>query len=667
MNIFYSSRWRIGGPGVVGLRSLSLLLLCLAPFHLGASPPENRVPVQAALVKSVEAGRVHVGDPIYARVEFAWSDSGCKLREGAILKGRIVLQTARSKAAKSSEIGLLFESGQCDGRDMKPLPLTVAAVLAPDPNEKSSLFNDQQTPPLSDAVGIGLGQERTGSPMRSMLAAASTVLLEPPRNKPPQVVMPGQVVGIGDLKLGVGKGPEGSSVLTSERHNLRLESGSRFVLVPNVNVTVPAPKASSSGSSTGESPAASNLVANADAVGEPDVCLPPACNVVLGESQPETPATTADFVLSIKQLGFPGTADREMYDLDHDTAISYLGANRLLFTFNPHSLVTRTGADIGFLNLHLVRAVLIDLPTMRVVRTVGWRIHDARQYLWSMGRDSILVHVGAELRVYGPDLMIERRLVLNGPLAFLKVAPSEGYLAIGTVRERHSEAIHRELAEAEGREPEEDIEVRVLDPAFHTLVSVMRSSRDALPVLSEDGEIRTPTIGKNRWRIIEYTWTGQRRVLKQVTSTCRPEVSSLPPDLLFVTGCDWLAAGKWYRILRPDGKLVLKGDSPSTEQSYTASGIVGSSLFAVGITELARPLAPFSAFRSSDLKNLHVSVYLAENGKKLAAMTIPDPLATAQAFAISPDDRHLAILKPDQIAFYTLPAIQVSHANADGQ
>jgi hypothetical protein len=45
---------------------------------------------------------------------------------------------------------------------MKPLPLTVAAVLAPDPNEKSSLFNDQQTPPLSDAVGIGLGQERTG-------------------------------------------------------------------------------------------------------------------------------------------------------------------------------------------------------------------------------------------------------------------------------------------------------------------------------------------------------------------------------------------------------------------------------------------------------------------------------------------------------------------------
>src|SRR5579863_9909706 len=111
MTIFCSSRWWLGRPDVAGCRRLSLFLFCLAPFCLGATPTENRAPVQAALVKSIEAGRVRVGDPIYARVELAWSDSSCKLREGAILKGRIVLQTARSKGAKSSEIGLLFESG----------------------------------------------------------------------------------------------------------------------------------------------------------------------------------------------------------------------------------------------------------------------------------------------------------------------------------------------------------------------------------------------------------------------------------------------------------------------------------------------------------------------------------------------------------------------------
>src|SRR6202034_4809314 len=93
--------------------------------------------------------------------------------------------------------------------------------------------------------------------MRSMTTAAATVMVEPPRNKPPQLVMPGQVVGIRNVTLVVGRGPEGSSVLTSDKHDLRLESGSRFVLVPSV----PAPAAAaetSNDSSTGPAPSAAN-------------------------------------------------------------------------------------------------------------------------------------------------------------------------------------------------------------------------------------------------------------------------------------------------------------------------------------------------------------------------------------------------------------------------
>ena len=267
----------------------------------------------------------------------------------------------------------------------------------------------------------------------------------------------------------------------------------------------------------------------------------------------------------------------------------------------------------------------------------------------------VLVHVGNELRLYGPNLKLERRLALKGPLAFVRVAPSGSCLAVGIVHERHSAAIHRELAEAENRDPEEDVEVQLLNPDFRTLVTVTRSSRSVPPVLTDNGEIRVPTIGKNRWRIADYTWTGQRRVLKQVESTCRPEVTSLPPDLLFVTGCDRLADGKWYRMLRTDGKLVLKGDSPSSEQGQSACGMAGSSLFAVGVAELSKPLNVASAFHSADLKHLRVSVYRAQNGKKISGVTISDPLPTVQTFALSPDGRHLAILQNEQIVLYALP------------
>ena len=632
------------------------LVLCLHVLCSAADPSSARTPIQAELVKSIEAGRVQAGDLVFAKVDLAWSNSACQLREGAILKGRIVRETPRSKAAKSSDIALLFDSGQCGGREMKPLPLTVAAVLAPDPNRGSSLFGDQESPPLSDAVGLSLSQPGTGSPMRSMLAAAQTVILEPPRNKPPQLVMPGQVIGFGDVKLAVGSGPEGSSILTSEKHNLRLESGSRLVLVPSVTAEIAG--SGPTESTPGAAPVSLNPASDAATIDEAEICVPPSCSLALSAGQPDTSLNTAELAMPIKLLGFAASADQAMYELDHANTISYLGPKRLLFTFNPHLLVPRTTADIDLPKLHLVRAALIDLSTIRVVRTVDWRIQDARQYLWKIGTDHVLVHVGGELRVYDLNLRVQQRLPLNGPLAFVAVAPSGSYMAVGIVRERHTEVIHRALRDAEGHEPEEDVEVKVLDSSFHQLASVMRSSRDVPPVLSDDGEIRIPTIGKNRWRIAEYTWTGQRRVLAQVTSTCRPEAASVPPNLLFVTGCGRLGDGKWFRMLRPDGKLVLKGESLSTEKGHTASGTAGGKYFAVGIDELAKAMDDSSPFHSSDLKSLHVGVYRVENGKRVTGVTIPDPLPTVQTFALSPDGRHLAILETDQIVFYSLPQAQ---------
>ena len=156
--------------------------------------------------------------------------------------------------------------------------------------------------------------------------------------------------------------------------------------------------------------------------------------------------------MPVKQLGFVASADQAMYDLDYSVTLSYLGSNQLLFTFNPHVLVARATADITLPKLHVVRADLIDLSTMKVLRTVDWRVHDTRQYLWPIGTDHVLVHVGGELRLYDLNLKVEERLPLNGPLAFVAVAPSGSYMAVGIIRERHSEAIHRELRDAEDRE-----------------------------------------------------------------------------------------------------------------------------------------------------------------------------------------------------------------------
>ena len=131
------------------------LLVALVCCVLQASAQEL-VPVQADLVRSIEAGRVKAGDAVLAKVIAKWQSPECTLREGAILKGRIVSQNVRSKTEKTSQIAMLFEGGQCGGRDIKPIPLTVAAVLAVDPSQDRNEYENQ---PLSEAVGLGLGRD----------------------------------------------------------------------------------------------------------------------------------------------------------------------------------------------------------------------------------------------------------------------------------------------------------------------------------------------------------------------------------------------------------------------------------------------------------------------------------------------------------------------------
>jgi hypothetical protein len=658
---------------LAGFRLQLWLRFILLSSLAHAAGPEH-VALQVALVRAVDAGRVKAGDPVLAKVVVKWQNPQCTLREGAIVNGRIVAQTVYSKTEKISHLAVLFDSAQCGGPDMKPLAMTVAAVLAMDPNRDKNQYENQ---PLSDAVGLGLGSSPgpngvngSAGGMRSFSQAAATVYVSPPVYKGPTAVMPGQVIGIRGVKLDVGGGPEGSSVLSISGHNLRLESGSQFVLTANLNATTPAaattpsvpasagaPVTTSAPDGTAAANVAPSIALESVPNDETEVCLPPECSQALAPSEADKGTTTAGATLSVRDLGYtPVRPDRGMYSFDYGSAISYLGANELLFTFNPHILISRTGTESEFPNLHIMRAVLINIQEKKMIKTVEWKVSDAQQYLWSIGGDRVLVHVGRELRLYGAGLKLEQRLSLNGPLAFLRTSPSSRYFAVGVIRERHSEATHRQLVEAEEGDPEEDLEVRVLDGDFHTLATVVRSSRTAPPVLSEHGEIQVTGIGKNRWRIAEEAWDTQKRVLADVNSTCPPETTTLPPDLLFVVGCDRQTTGKWYRVLRPDGKPVLKGLSTSAELEQMANGIATGSAFTIGMAEAVKSIAATSAFSAADLRSERIAVYRTENGERLFAVAVPSPVPTVQTFVLSPDGHQLAVLEGEQIAFYEMPS-----------
>ncbi len=631
---------------------------CVCPC-VAETPPPNPGAIQAELVGKIDAARANTGDAVYAKVKVKWQDKTVTLQEGAILKGRVVARSARCKTSKSSQLALFFDSVEYTRQDTRPFRLTLAAVMAPD----DSGTDPSEYQPLSDAIGVVLQSNVSsgpykGNPVRSVSASAESVYFSPKRDKRPKSITVGQVLGIRGLKLSIGSGPEGSSVLYTSGGNVHLESGSLLAFFPSKSEALPTNgvgAADSTGTMPASAAAASNpALAQDDTVAdETDVCIPPDCNLALPPVEAELGAKAIS-AIPVKELGYRVPVDHEMYGFDYDSAVAYLGPTELLFTFNPHRLVKRSNAEAGLTKLHQIRAVLMDLATMKVEQTVDWRVHDANQYLWLAGPGRVLVHVGPELRMYGPHLKQEQTLSLDGRLAFVAMSPSKTYFAVGTVQERHSEEVHRELAHAEGREPEEDVEVRVLDAKLHVLATVLQSSRFVPPVLSDHGEIGAFPLGRGRWRIQEQTWDKQKHVVAQVMSVCRPQMTGMATNLLFVVGCDRQGDGRWYRILRPDGKPLLKGWSPSEEIEQMVISSGASDIFAVRVVKATRSIGRGSLFQTVDLESQQISVYRDENGKRVFAFRIAPPVPTKQTFVLSPHGDQLAVLAGDQISLYSL-------------
>src|SRR4029453_5738119 len=86
-----------------------------ASFWFGPYPllGQTLLPIQAELLQRLNASKVKVGDSILAKLALPWRGSICALRAGAIIQGQVVTQKAHSKTETTSEIGIVFESGQC--------------------------------------------------------------------------------------------------------------------------------------------------------------------------------------------------------------------------------------------------------------------------------------------------------------------------------------------------------------------------------------------------------------------------------------------------------------------------------------------------------------------------------------------------------------------------
>jgi hypothetical protein len=628
------------------------LVLCWATVSAEKLAKPGADPIQAELMADLHARLLKVGESVYARVKVEWRSPGCVLKNGAVLEAHVVSVVPSIKPVKASEVGVAFTKAQCGDLKMGPFNLLLSAIAAPP--DDSDLGNLSENLPVLGMSGE-TGQIVLNS-MRINKDQISSIYLLP---LIPRMEM-GDVYHIKGLKLSVGTGPENSSILTSKDHDVALEKHSLLLLIPAWwTIAQPSGEPGTAQPESSDPAARVSAVAGAAAppapppVNDIDLCVPPQCNVALPSGNAND-AGHAAASISIRELGYSPRPQRDAFNFIHDEVLAYLGPRELLVAFNPHELVSRDAQSPGS-TVRIIRAAVVDTETHRVTHTVDWEMLDRWQYLWPLADGRVLVHVGSELRVYGPGLQIQNRVPLDGPLAFVRVTPDGGFMAVGVLHERHTPELHAQLRENLNGDPEEDVNILVLNRNFETVAKSTMQSNLMAPILLNEGQVTLSAQSNMRYRISMLTWDNHASVVARFNSSCTPELSSIPPDLIFLVSCDKQNGGREYRVLHANGKLVLKGDSTLNECGHAAEGSANQQAFVVKIVQSTLPVPPGAPMSASQFSSEELRVYRAADSKRLLSVRAGPPSLSRDGYALAPDASQLAVLTRDQLEVYSVP------------
>lgn len=204
--------------------------------------PGSVIPVQ--LTKTIDAKKAKPGDEVVATVTMDMKTAGGEVvvPKDTKVVGHVTEAKARSKEQKESQLGIAFDHAVLKGSEMS-LPMSIQAVIAPPSNNPNSAGGspDQGAPPSggnsapSPTAGRNGGAGSAGQTLPSSPApnAVPTGSTQQGNAHPPISGNTQGVVGISNLKLEPAPSAAQGSVLSSEKNNVRVESGTMLLLKVN--------------------------------------------------------------------------------------------------------------------------------------------------------------------------------------------------------------------------------------------------------------------------------------------------------------------------------------------------------------------------------------------------------------------------------------------------
>ena len=211
--------------------------------------PGSVIPVQ--LTKSIDAKKVKTGDEVEARVtqDLKAGNGELVVPKDTKVVGHVTEVQARSKEQKESQVGIAFDHAVMKNGGDVALPMSIQAIIAPPTSNADNNAGGQPSAGQTGAAPSGGGMAgNSGGRSAGMGAGASQAPTSSTSTAGGEGQTSGQagtnahqpitgntqgVVGISNLKLSAAPDATQGSVVSSEKNNVKLESGTFMLLRVN--------------------------------------------------------------------------------------------------------------------------------------------------------------------------------------------------------------------------------------------------------------------------------------------------------------------------------------------------------------------------------------------------------------------------------------------------
>lgn len=210
--------------------------------------PGSVIPVQ--LTKTIDAKKAKAGDPVMAKVtmDLKTNSGEVIVPKDTKVTGHVTEAQARSKEQKESHMSIAFDHATLKSGDVN-LPMSIQAVIAPPSNDaNNSGGGGGGAEPSAPATGGSTASSSMGGGRSSSAGSAGQAQPSTPApgagttasdtqqqgSARPQITGNTQgVIGISNLKLETGQNVSQGSMLTSDKNNVKVESGTMLLLKVN--------------------------------------------------------------------------------------------------------------------------------------------------------------------------------------------------------------------------------------------------------------------------------------------------------------------------------------------------------------------------------------------------------------------------------------------------